>query len=840
MSAVSVYAFGAFRLVPDQRLLVCDGAPVKLGSRAFDLLLALVERHERVVPKQELLDLVWPHEDIGEANLAVHVMALRKLLGRTAIATVPGRGYRFTLPLAAAGSGEATAPPLSSSRHNLPARSDELLGRATEVRTLLDLVARHPLVCVIGPGGVGKTRLAQHVAARLRERFAAGVWWIELAPLSDASMVAAAVAQVLRVSHAPQRDAVAAVASVLRASPALLVLDNGEHVVEGIVALASALRQHAPEAQLLVTSQEPLRLPSEQVMRLEPLDLPIDDSLEGARHSGAVGLFEARARLVAPGFELQSTNRAAVVEICSRLDGIPLAIELAAARLPLLGLEGLRLRLGERLKVLASHARAHLPRHQTLRATLDWSHGLLDESEQRLLRRLGVFAGGFTLVAAQQVAQDETLDEWGVLESLGGLVDRSIVVSDGQPVPRFRLLETTRLYALERLTAAEEQASLREAHARTMDRLLRVERDDERLWRTPPAAVPSLVAELDNTRAALDWAQTCTDDALAISLAAGASHVFLTASLNAEYLQRVLPFRARALSSLPPRTVGLFWARIALACSRNAHPAGLEAALNAAQVYRAIAEPGRLYDALTWALAIGSRHGRGLEAQGLVEEAERLEQPDWPPALRSSYQWAKYRWLQSQGRAEEALQCASAQAELLAQAGNWATHVAVGANVADCELSLGRLEHAEALARRSLDALDAMGIDENLVGHVMDMLMVALALQGRADEALVVARRALRLLLREGDELRLLDTLALNATTGGHWADAARIAGHVEAAMAATGERRWPSAQRRRQQLERRLEAALGAEAMARHMAEGHALTREEAFQRALREIGPS
>ncbi len=836
MTSSAVYAFNAHRLVPDQRVLLWHDRPVKLGSRAFDLLLALVERRERVVAKQELLDLVWPHDDVGEANLAVHVLALRKVLGRAAIATVPGRGYRFMPALqdatAAGSAGAAAQPP--SHLHGSSTRHDELVGRAAEVRTLIDLMERHALVCVVGPGGVGKTRLAQHVAARLQERGKARAWWVELASLSDPAQVAASVAQVLRISHAPQRDATTAVATVLRSSPALLVVDNGEHVVPGIVALAEVLREQAPAAQLLVTSQEPLHLPFEQILRLEPLDLPTDESLDGARRSGAVALFEARARLLAPGFELHLGNCAAVVDICSRLDGIPLAIELAAARLPLLGIDGLRARLSERLKVLASHARTRLPRHQTLRATLDWSHGLLDDAEQQLLRRLAVFVGGFSLSAAQHVGQDETIDEWGVLEKLGGLVDRSIVVSDRQPVPRFRLLETTRLYAQERLVAAGEQSLLRERHARAMDRMLRVDCDDHRLWRTPPAAVPDLVVELDNARAALDWAQTSRDDGLVVSLAAGTSHVFLAAALNAEYLQRVLPLRARAQASLAPRLRGVFWARIALACSRNAHPAGLEAALHAAEVYRALDEPGRLYDALTWALAIGSRHDRELDAPSLIQEAERLEQSDWPPALRSSYQWAKHRWLQSQGRAEEALQCAAAQAELLAQAGNWATHVATGANVADCELSLGRLARAETLARQSLETLDALGIDENIVGHVMDMLMVALTLQGRAPEALAVGRRALRLLQREGDELRLLDTLARNATTLGRFVDAAQVAGHVEAALSATGEKRWPSAAARRQQLEHRLDTELTAAAKARHMARGAALTREQALILAL------
>ena len=833
MTSNSTYAFSGFRLLAVRRQLWSGDHAVKLGSRAFDLLVVLVERRERVVGKDELLDLVWPGQDVGEANLAVQVMALRKALGPGAIATVAGRGYRFTLPVAAACefSSALVAPVWPSPRNNLPAWLDELIGRTAELQALEDLIERHSLVCVMGPGGVGKTLLARHVAARLQDRLASGPCWIELAPLSDPALVAASVAQVLRIAHAPQRDAAVAVATVLRSSPALLILDNAEHVVEGVVALALALRERAPQAKLLVTSQEPLRLPGEQLMRLEPLNLPLDDSLEGARHSGAVALFEARARRHTPHFQVRADNRATVVELCRRLDGIPLAIELAAARLPLLGLEELCARLGERLKILASDGRMHLPRHQTLRATLDWSHDLLNAAQQRLLRRLSVFAGGFTLATAQHLATDESADGWAVLETLGTLVDRSIVVSDGQPMPRLRLLETTRLYALERLSAAVEEARFRERHARAMDSLLRVPSDDHRLWRTPPAPAPALVAELDNARAALDWAGACSDDELTISLAAGASHVFLAASLNAEYLQRVLPLRARAHARLPPQTLGLFWARIALASSRNAHPAGRDGGLQAAAVYRSLGEAGRLYDALTWTLAIGSRHGPGLEMQDLVAEAERLEQPAWPPALRSSYQWAKHRWLQSQGRPQEALQCALAQAELLAQAGHWATHVAAGANVADCELSLGHLDRAEALARGALDALDALAVDDNLVGHVMDTLMVVLTLQGNAGEALSVGRRALKLLQREGDELRLLDTLALNATTTGRWVDAARIAGHVEAAMAGTGEKRWPAAARRRRQLDQALDAALSAEVNARHMAEGAELGRDEVFE---------
>jgi predicted ATPase len=688
---------------------------------------------------------------------------------------------------------------------------------------------------VVGPGGVGKTRLAQHVGAMLRGRWASGPWWVDLTSLSSPALVGAAVARVLRIAHAPHRDVADAVASALRTTPTLLILDNAEHVLEGVEALVSVVIDRAPGAKVLITSQEPLGLARGQVLRLNPLNLPVDDRYDSARDCGAVTLFEARAQRLLPLFELTPENHVAVVDICRQLDGIPLAIELAAARLPLLGLDELRARLGARLKFLGSGVQPRLPRHQTLRATLDWSHGLLDSQEQRLFRHCGIFAGGFTLAAAQQLARDADLDDWGVLTKLGALVDKSIVVSECHAQTRFRLLESARLYAMEHLTAEGEYELVRERHARVMNCLLQVPSDDHRMWRTPPPAVPVLCDELDNVRAALDWASHSPDDELVIELAAGASHVFLAASLNAEYLQRVLPLRPRAAAPrLPPSKRGLFWARIALAASRNAHPAGLDAGFRAAAVYRDLGDAGRLYDALTWTLAIASRHGHGTEMQALIEEAERLEDSSWPPAMRSSWQWAKHRWLQSQGRASEALAAAHAQADLLQQAGHWACHVARGANVTDCEMSLGHFGQAEETAREALEALDAVGCDDNLVGHVLDALMVVLTMKGQAAEALSVARRALRLLQREGDEMRMLDSLALNAVTMGRWEEAARIAGHAECAMGRTGERRWPAAAERRQRLEQALAAALPPHAIASYSAEGAALSRDRIFEIAL------
>jgi len=839
---MSIYEFQGFRLLSDQRCLLARGHSVKLGSRAFDLLTVLVEGRDRVLTKGELLDRVWPGLEVEEANLSVQVLALRKVLGVQTITTVPGRGYQFTAQvqvvrsasgLATGSDMDAQAGPLAARAGQPPLRIEPLVGRERETQQLFALVESHRLVTLLGTGGVGKTRLAEQVVQRLQGRYAGATWWVELASLAVPDLVAATVARVLRTSPGPDRDAVSAVATTLRDASALLVLDNAEHVLGGVQQLVGNLLALAPQLHVLVTSQVALRLPGEQLMRLPPLSLPADDTLDAARSSGAVALFEARARRHDSGFSIEPDVRASVVDICRRLDGIPLAIEFAVARLPLLGLHGLRQRLDERFRVLTVNDHTREPRHRTLRAALDWSHDLLTDAEQRVLRRLATFAGSFTLESAQYVAADEQLDAWAVLDLLGSLVAKCLVVTEGLAAPRYRLLETIRLYALNQLIGAGERAACEARHGRSLADRLHVPpalaREDPRLWRMAPASPEDLLAELDNARAALDWAVGCPDDALVVQLAAGASHVFLAGSLNAEYLQRVLPLRERLHAGVADELAGLFWARLALVCSRNAHPAGLDAGLRAADIYRRIGDAGRLYDALTWCIAIASRVGADLDIQSLVDEAIRLEQADWPASARSSLQWARHRWLQQQGRPEEALACARAQAELLEMDGSWVAHVAWGANVADCELSLGRVEAGATRAAVALQALDALGIDENLVGHVLDTLMVGRTLQGQAEEARKVGRRARRLLEREGDELRLLDTLALNATTIDCWPEAARVAGHADAALAARGELRWPAAAQRRATVEQRLQAALGS-ALEEHKLAGASLSRDAAF----------
>lgn len=467
------YRSGAIEIDALRRQVLIEGMPAKIGARAFDVLLALVERRDRVVPKRELMDLVWPRLVVEENNLLVHMVALRKSLGPRAIATIPGRGYRFVLPIDVVHGGGSTEPlaPSATTPSNLPA-SPPLFGRTRDLDAVDALLREHAVVTIVGAGGIGKTRLALEAAASTWLELRDGRWWVELAPINDGTQVPSGIAAALEVQLPTGRPPEEALAIALAGRNLLLVLDGCEHVAEDIAALVDLLRARAPSVHLLVTSQESLKCRDEQVYRLGPLAVPASAQLEDAAQFGAVALFVERAHAVDSRFRLARNNVAVVIDICRRLDGIPLAIELAAARVPLLGVHGLNARLNQMFNVLSGGARMKLRRHQTLRAALDWSYGLLSDDEKTVFRRLGVFAGGFTLELAQRMASDEHIDQWLALDLLGHLVDKSLVIADSAAEPRYSLLETTRAFALEQLAAAGESEAMLRRHARVICELM--------------------------------------------------------------------------------------------------------------------------------------------------------------------------------------------------------------------------------------------------------------------------------------------------------------------------------------------------------------------------------
>jgi predicted ATPase/DNA-binding winged helix-turn-helix (wHTH) protein len=510
----SEITFGRFVIQARKRQVLVDGEPAKLGARAFDLLMALIERRERIVSKNELLDVVWPDVVVEENNLQVQVASLRKLLGLAVIATIPGRGYRFTgtLDYAEAPSHKIALDTPPAAPGNLPQQLSPLIGRDDDLCALVGLIETHPLVTVVGAPGIGKTTLGRAAAHVLRERWSDGAWMVELANITDPAKLPQAVAQALRITLSGAASPQDQLVDVLQSRTLLLVLDNCEHVIEAAGALTESIGAHAPAVRLLATSQELLNVPRERLFKLRPLTVPAADEPACAEHFGALRLFVERARGADPGFALSTTNAAIVAEICRRLDGLPLAIELAAARVRVLGVQGVRERLGERFRMLTGGARTAMRRHQTLQAAIDWSHALLSPEEQTVLRRLGVFVGGFTLELAQEVAGDERIGEWAVLDALCALVDKSLVAADAGEPPRYQLLETMREYALEKLADAGETVDLIERHAGAVYRLLFALQTKEEGtlggWGTlsKHEFMRRLAPEFDNVRAALDWA----------------------------------------------------------------------------------------------------------------------------------------------------------------------------------------------------------------------------------------------------------------------------------------------------------------------------------------------
>jgi predicted ATPase len=832
----AAWRFARFELKPGERQLVADGVPVKLGGRAFDMLVALLERHQRVVSKRELMDVVWPKLVVEENNLQVQVLALRKLLGPAAIATVPGRGYRLTLAVevvgAAARASPAAPPPLPSpQRTNLTARLPPMVGRAADLAALRGLLREHTLVSIVGAGGIGKTRLAQALVAEIAGDFPDGAWLVELASLADPALVASAVARVAGITLSAERPAVEAVVSVLRSQRMLLALDNCEHLLDGVVDLVDALRRAAPDVRLLVTSQEPLKVVDEQVYRLVTLAVPPAQAEDAGDYS-AVQLFVAAAKAAEPRFALTRRNVGAVADVCRHLDGIPLALQLAAARVPLLGIEGLRARLDERFHVLTGGARTVLRRHQTLRGALEWSHGLLTAEEQAVFRRLGVFAGGFTLEAAQEVAADATVSHWQVLEHLGALVDKSLVVAEGEDLPRYRLLETTRAFALERLGEAGETDEHLRRHAVTTRDLVRALAKDP--WRTTPAAFAALVAEIDNVRAAVAWAVAAPEERLlAIELNVEAFRVWYASALLAEGLAHCLAARPLLDATIPPLVAAKFWLAYAKSGQYSPRADCFEAAQRAARMFGDLGEASLAYDAYATVAAIGARRGAVAETDAALAAAERIEDPGWPSRQRAAVRFGRYLWCQMGGRYAQALEYARQQQQLYREDGSVVGEQFAIGNLGFALLALGRPEAALAEVRPAFARLEALNAGAG-AGHVIGAEAIALAMLGRHDEARARARIAYARLQHEGDTLWLLEPLASSAAALGRPADAARIAGFVDARYATTGEVRHAPARERRAALDALLAAGLADDERRELLAAGAVMSDDEAFALAL------
>jgi predicted ATPase/DNA-binding winged helix-turn-helix (wHTH) protein len=546
-----VYACDQWEIDLGRRELRSRGIPVPLGGRAFEIVTILVQSPNGFVSKDDLMERVWPGATVGEGTIHVHISAVRKALGpdRGLLKTASGRGYRLlgswtpqqregtALPLYSPLTGTSGTP----SANNFPPLINRLVGRAAACQFVRDLVSAYRVVTLTGPGGIGKTALAVKAVRYLLPEFEDGGWLVELAALSDPGLVPSTVASTLGLKLSGEISA-ESVARAVGGRHLVLVLDNCEHVIDAVANLAETLTRLCPRTTIVATSREVLRIDGEAAYRVPPLDVPAPGQAapDYIMQYSAVELFVARIKALNAGFSPTAGNLVSIATICGRLDGIPLAIEFAAARAAVLSVQGVATGLHDRFGLLTAGRRTALPRHRTLRATFDWSHELLPDEERQLLRRLGVFAGGFTIDAATAVMTDAGFDAVMVTECIANLVTKSLIALDPTPgATRWYLLETIRAYALQKLAESGESDDVQIRQAVYFRDLF-----------TPPAsgAKSSLsdedlarhVREIDNLRAALDWAYGDRGDpTLAVALTAAATPVWIHLLLIDECKERI-------------------------------------------------------------------------------------------------------------------------------------------------------------------------------------------------------------------------------------------------------------------------------------------------------------
>ncbi|MGA8495513.1 MAG: winged helix-turn-helix domain-containing protein [Xanthobacteraceae bacterium] len=539
-----VVSFGPFSLVASERLLTREGAPVELGARALDILIALVSRPNGVVSKKELLARVWPDVTVEENSLRFHIVSLRKALGdgkngARYITTLAGRGYCFVAPISRPSDhGDVLSTVTASFSHaNLPSRLTRMVGRDDDVLKVSTQLTASRFVTIVGPGGVGKTTVAITVGHHLIEAFAGIALFVDLGMLSDARLVATAVASMLGLS-VQSEDATPNLIAYLRDKRILLILDTCEHLIEAVATLAANIVAAAPDVHILATSREALQIEGEQVYKLDALACPPDDrQLTAAtlQKFPATQLFVERAMASGARLDLNDADAAIVVGICRKLDGVALAIELAARRVESHGLQQTAALLDQRLTLLWVGPRTAPPRQKTLQATLDWSYGLLSELERVVLRRLAVFVGHFTLDAALAVVTSATVDQSRVFGAVDSLVAKSMVAT--RPIGammRYRLLDTTRAYALELSVDDAELADLAVRHATYYRRWLEQTGIEWPTLSTGAERAPHF-AGLNNVRVALEWCFGANGNAqVGVELATAAAPVFLAMSLLPE------------------------------------------------------------------------------------------------------------------------------------------------------------------------------------------------------------------------------------------------------------------------------------------------------------------
>ncbi len=600
-----------------------------------------------------------------------------------------------------------TQPATHAGLPSLPVQLTSFVGREPAIAEIVRLFANARLVTLTGPGGCGKTRLALRVAPLLSEGLRNDVAWVDLASLTDASLIPQSIARAMNVIDVPGRPLIDAVIAALRTHGLLLVLDNGEHVIGPLAEIAERLLMNCPGLYLLVTSREPLNIPGETAWNVPPLTLPTSgDRVEDlAQSSEAVRLFVDRARSTSSGFELTPSNAHHVSEICRRLDGMPLAIELAASRMNVLDAAEIARRLEQSFHMLTAGRRTALPRHQTLQATIDWSHDLLSDQERVLFARLSVFAGGFTMNAAEEICAGEGLPATEVLELLAHLADKSLIVVDRRgPSTRYRLLQTIRQYSREKLAESGDEVRVRIRHSHWCASLAEsgseLEAAHQAEW------VDRFEAEHDNFRAAMQWAIDTDDGETAGRIASALWRFWLMRG----YLREGRRWLGEAASLLPvtSRTrVGALLGEAVLTCHQADYALATALFLQAREISTVLDERNTEGEIL-YGLATTEQF------QGLYDQAGRHFEESLP-----LFEHTRGRALSLMG-------------------------------LAMTLLYLGDVNRADAMCRESLALCRQVSDDRSIAGALTSLGIISMA-QGNVDQAEEVCRESLNIRRHVGD-----------------------------------------------------------------------------------------
>lgn len=766
-----IHRFQGWELRPNERLLLRDGRPAKLGSRAFDLLCVLAQHADRVVSKRELMDLVWGQLIVEENNLSVQINALRKLLGEGVITNVPAVGYRFTPQQAA---GDLARPEVW--RAPVPSHTPELLGREVDLRTLAQTVGVQPLVTIVGTGGVGKTSLARAVMAGLAPPPVDGAHWLDLGPLQPGEHLLPLVAKSLGIyAVGGEHDHDDLIRSLAPLS-ALIVLDNCEHLLAEVADLLGPLLRSSPGLRWLATSQEPLRMPGETVYRLGPLEVPLPGaSVEEALRYGAVALFCERARAADRRFEITADRMAATVELCRQLDGLPLALEMAAARVASFGLQGVRDQIDQRLR-LRMHRRDAPARHHTLGQTYEWSYSLLNTTEQCVFRRLEPFSGGFTAQMAQQLCcglqtDAPALETWAMLDALSALVDKSLVQrtppKGGSEPERMQLLESARDFARLQLESTGEMSAVRARHAHVValafaDAQTQLDRWRDCDWTS------KYQPERRNVLVALNWACTSGEPEVLARLVKALAQLDTLTFAPAEIVQYDVPLDVLHQAPLPLRAgacLELGWAHF-LDGNRET---GTELTLQALSDFEVLCDTAGIYDALTRLIRLyEGRPGMQSSGDALWSRLQQIDGSQVPVRARLRYQGMLTLRRGGPGAVARLQELHDVALHHGFEAWAWACK----ANITHRLLIEGRFEEAAELARSTVEEEAPHLRAHAMICHNRALALVRL---GRIEEARVAARATLRSL--PGAAHMIIDLFALAEAQAGRFEKAALMAG---------------------------------------------------------------